>query len=472
MHYSPFNKPISELVTGDLEALKLAKEGWYIEYKRESPNAVGIAKGISAFANTYGGWLFLGVEEESKENSVAGSFPGIAKEEVDPVLQRMRKAASDNINPTPHFESLVLWGPNADIGLAEDRAIVCVWIPQSSSAPHVHKSGQIYRRVSDASEPSPENDRFILDQLWRRSDEIKILHKEWFDKDPEFSKDEEETPYIRLMLIADPWGERDLWMDVDDEEIREVLQSTKGISSIPFDTVYTSGNGFVGRQSRGNQLQNLGLTWKVSRNLVSDVIIPLQVYRVQNLDSLSIDLLGYKEAARFENLLGQYEFDNLRIVDLNYLFNILVGVAEIQERLCGLAKWENDYYLKVKLLNTWRTIPFVDVSGILDRFEKHGLPMCLSSSDYYPSGTGPRNYIDVSRNSDTTERAARIYLQALRMFGPLAKAYGIPAWISNSDAEDVSNDEKLFYYQELQQAGIRAMNVQTLRIDRLRSRRG
>ncbi len=39
-----------------------------MEYKRQEVNARSLAKSLSAFANTYGGWLFLGVEEQSKDN--------------------------------------------------------------------------------------------------------------------------------------------------------------------------------------------------------------------------------------------------------------------------------------------------------------------------------------------------------------------------------------------------------------------
>ena len=50
--YSPFNKNIQEIQSADLKELKQSTEGWYIEYKREAPNASALAKSISAFANT------------------------------------------------------------------------------------------------------------------------------------------------------------------------------------------------------------------------------------------------------------------------------------------------------------------------------------------------------------------------------------------------------------------------------------
>lgn len=77
--YSPFDKSLWELEASDLASLKSATEGWYVEYKREASKADTMAKSVSAFANTHGGWLFYGVTEKSKDEAVAGEFPGIAK---------------------------------------------------------------------------------------------------------------------------------------------------------------------------------------------------------------------------------------------------------------------------------------------------------------------------------------------------------------------------------------------------------
>jgi predicted HTH transcriptional regulator len=102
--YSPFQKEFAELCAGDLSALRTVTEGWYVEYKREVPNASSIAKSISAFANTYGGWLFYGVQEKSRAEQVAGAFPGIPQIELDGVLQQLRQAAATLVNPSPHFD--------------------------------------------------------------------------------------------------------------------------------------------------------------------------------------------------------------------------------------------------------------------------------------------------------------------------------------------------------------------------------
>ena len=92
--YSPFDRPITDLHPADLAILTSVSEGWYVDYKRDLIGAGAMAKAVSAFANTYGGWLFLGVRERSKDDPVAGEFPGLSNKDVDVAQQRLRPALS------------------------------------------------------------------------------------------------------------------------------------------------------------------------------------------------------------------------------------------------------------------------------------------------------------------------------------------------------------------------------------------
>ena len=461
--YSPFKKELTDIDASDLADLKFASEGWYIEYKREVPTAESIAKSISAFANTYGGWLFFGVAEESKESPVAGAFPGISKANMDAALQRTRQAIAEQVNPSPHFESRVIWGPSDAIGLAEDHGVICIWVPWSPVAPHVHRKGLIYRRVGDGSEPRPENDRFILDQLWRRADEIRLQYKVWHDRDPEFSKGESDQPYVRLMLVADLWKERGAWLDAGIDEVRSILGMTHGlVGAVPFDSVYTSAEGFIGRQLTGNDPHRLGLTWRLDRALFSDVIIPLPFYTPSDPLFLLSEMNGYQGIHRFVDTLKRFPNSAIRVVDLNYLFLVLSGVIEIQRRLSVRADWTHGFFAKAKILNAWRTTPFVDVPIVLDVFEKIGPPMCLDSSITSPGGSDPGSFPKIHEYSDLENEEAQILAQTLTVFAPIARAFGVPEWI-DVDLEHESTP----YYVELQQAGHRAIEVQRIRNERM-----
>ena len=100
MLYRPFADHLDEVAPEDLGRLTDVHEGWYVEYKREMIVNRELAKSLSSFANQYGGWLFLGVEEDTVYN-VAAAFPGIPNAELQHALDSIRNAAKDLLQPPP-----------------------------------------------------------------------------------------------------------------------------------------------------------------------------------------------------------------------------------------------------------------------------------------------------------------------------------------------------------------------------------
>lgn len=456
--YSPFDASIQHLDASDLGVLRDVNEGWYVEYKSGSVTSRALAKAISAFANTYGGWLFLGIREKSKDDSVAASFPGIPDAEVDATLQRIRRCAADFLNPSPHFLTQTLRGPCDELGLPADASIVAVHVPQSQTAPHVHKDGRIYRRVADGSEPKPESDRFTLDELWRRGNPVRDRVRAWIESDPEFSKAEEETPYVRLLLCVDPWEQHDSWLDSPLPRIRSIMMG----DSVPFDTFYTTSEGFIARQVRNNDPHNLVLTWRIRRDLSCEIIVPLPHYATSSSDLLEIELDGYDFAQRFVSILKAQGYQSPRVADFNLLMNLLLDFVAKYRCLLELANAETrDFYFKARVLNVWRTLPFVDVEGIVDEYEKYGLPICMDSEVTYPEGDEPDSF-QLLKGGDKRpdeSRASAAVLQAQLMFTWIALALGVPALTE----EEVSGKARVVSGVDLMAAGARALEVQRRR---------
>ncbi|MBK9387353.1 MAG: ATP-binding protein [Planctomycetes bacterium] len=464
--YTPFSKRFDELIAPDLEVLRSVPEGWYVEYKREVPAPTSIAKSISAFANTFGGWLFYGVEEVAKENPVAGTLRGIPKDQIDAAIQRIRQSVAENSNPTPFFEARPIWGPLPSMRLEAEHAIICVRTPSSLNAPHVHKNGVIYRRVADSSEPKPESDRFVLDQLFRRADGLRTEYATWIDDDPEFSKAEGNTVYARLLLVADLWKDQEPWLGAPLQEVRGILGGRdRLLSSVPLDTVHSTSYGYVGRQLAGNNPELLGLTWKLKRTLESEVIVPLPLYTPGHLSVFKHKLRGYANIDRFASLLERHAMEAPRIVDLNHLFGVILGIVRTQRLLLRAARLPGKFYAKVKLLHVWRTIPFIDVVPVLEGFERSGLPMCLESSVLSPPGAQPESFFELNEHDDVGEEAVRMIVQSMMIFGHVALAYGVPSWMDHAGEGELPP-----YHEELVQAGERAMNVQRDRVQEAREK--
>ena len=459
--YSPFERSINELTASDLSVLRTAKEGWYIEYKRELPNASSIAKSISAFANTYGGWLFYGIAELSKTEPIADGFPGVPQSSVDGALQSLRNAVGAQLAPTPHFESAVVHGPDADLGLPADRAIIIIRVPWGPAAPYVHKDGRIYRRVADGSDPRPENDRFVLDQLWKRADDIKKDYRDWFEKDPPVSQAEENSSYLRMLVVADIWGDHETWTDLSVDEIRQIVSRSEGFVALPFDTVYSSATGVVCRQVADNDPSLMGLTWRFRRDLTSEIIVPLARFEDEP-HSLMRHLHGYEHAKRFLRLLSARGFREPAIIDLNLLFHVMLGLMRIQKEFSARAAWRGPLHLQVKLVNMWRTIPFLDIERYVEELERHGVPLCLEKNIHLFPASPPYSFMTLPEQNDLDDDAHRL-LMAYVAFHPIATALGIP------ETDIASGGFSAEFISEYLAAGARAIEVQRRRVERAAS---
>ena len=468
-NYSPFDKSINDLQTSDLAVLRDVSEGWYVEYKSQVPKGIALAKAISALANTYGGWLFLGIEEKSKDEPVAGSFPGIPNGEVESTLQRLRQSTNAHLNPIPHFESKVLRGPCSQIELADEASIVAVEVPQSHTTPHIHKDGRIYRRVADSSEPKFETDRFMLDQLWRRADPIREKTRRWVENDPEFSEAEAKMPYLRLLLCADPWRQRSPWLNAPLHEIRSLFsRQVTGLPSAPFKTFYTTAKGFIARQAEGNDPHDYVMTWKIQRDLSSEVIFPLQLYSPSQNDGDVKDLMNYEHGTDFLNVLSERNYTQPRIADLNLMMTLLLSAVSQYRSLLRLASAEQGFFCKARILNSWRVLPFFDSKAILKEYKEHGLPMILDQNMTIPTGNDPDSFFSVDHlaksDDEPVNEAVSASKQAFVIFALIATALGVPVLFEGKEQAGTKNN----WVDELFSVGERARTVQEKRNERRR----
>jgi len=122
----------------NLKALVGRGEGQHIEFKRKVVNAEKISNEIVAFANTNGGHLFIGVDDN-------GTIPGLKfAEEHDLELQ---EAAMKVIRP-----KLVI--KPEYVALTAKKSVVVYHIEESSQKPHFVKDGsekKYFVRVADRS---------------------------------------------------------------------------------------------------------------------------------------------------------------------------------------------------------------------------------------------------------------------------------------------------------------------------------
>ncbi|MEX0761243.1 MAG: ATP-binding protein [Dehalococcoidia bacterium] len=409
IRHAPFDASISDLEPKDLVTLRGVSEGWYVEYKSQLIDVKRLAKSMSGFANQYGGWLFLGIQE-NPWTTTAKSFPGLESTELVRVKESLRNASRAVVNPEVFFEERIFEGPIDEIELPAERIIVAVRVPQGAESPYVHNDGRIYRRVGDSSDPKPETDRAILDRMWERSDRARSRLSSLISYRPPTSKGEENVCYIHVFLTSDPH-------EIKGHLFRRTFADFVHVMKEPqilFDNFYTNARGFVARQAANNNPYHRVLTWEFDRKCHSFVTVPLSHY----LAGIGIGPADYEEASEFDELLKEYGMDASRVVDLNMMFDAVGAIAKRHRSLAAKAGIYGPFHCKVSLENVWRVVPFLAMPSFAQHIRDHGVPVVQESDTFTPPGVELSTFIQLP---EAREKEDRYVDDAIKVSLPLFK---------------------------------------------------
>ncbi len=131
-----FNKPIAQLKEEDIQALvdNKERESSILEYKQEISGTdrekKEISKDISAMANTEGGYLIIGIQEDnSRANAIIGTPKTIGKQPVEAWIENV---LITNVRP-----KIIITPKVITLASISDRVLIVIHIPQSSKRPHM-----------------------------------------------------------------------------------------------------------------------------------------------------------------------------------------------------------------------------------------------------------------------------------------------------------------------------------------------
>ncbi len=110
-------------------------ETFFIEFKEENIRNTQLTKEISAFANSFGGYILLGVNDSKK---IVGCSNIWTELKINTII-------CNGISPTPHFDI-------KKFDLENSKKLYIIKVEEGTNPPYITNDGYIYHRVSSSSD--------------------------------------------------------------------------------------------------------------------------------------------------------------------------------------------------------------------------------------------------------------------------------------------------------------------------------
>lgn len=132
----------ADLQFSDIENLLASgrNEDFFLDYKADKVSTDKIAKEICAFANTYGGYIIIGVSDDKR---IEGC--------VDWTENRVHTSIYNMVFPVPVFDAKILCKNNT--------SILVIRIEEGPMPPYFTNKGVVYERISSGAHPIQDTGR-------------------------------------------------------------------------------------------------------------------------------------------------------------------------------------------------------------------------------------------------------------------------------------------------------------------------
>lgn len=361
-------KSLYDIEYEDLAQLLDFDEGYAVEYKSSFQEVKRkIANIACSFANSSGGWLFVGVDNE-------GNACDICKERSD-FSQALGEIVRTRVSPLPHFDCKFVKNEKT-----KDAGVLVVRIDEGYEPPYI-SSGTVYVRTGSSTEPVKANDAAILRSLEEKRRREEGRRQDFYKRDiyfPAFQRliggKERVYPLLNVYLYR-PVAEKRWFngehLDQAREKLREILGSKPGWEDCIMQETPRS---FVIHQGRMNCLDSVHNIIELYINGSIKAHIPMCLLQ-QNEKKEALEKLNAVQMIT--------NHDQFLAIDGKRAVNISLSCAEIVDALlemhplCGDAA---DYLAGFELESCDGAIVFSDNEYYYNYVRLNGMPYFSGSN--------------------------------------------------------------------------------------------
>jgi hypothetical protein len=458
MNYNPFDKKdVSALKIEDLKTLleNEISEGWYIEYKRDVPKLkskkldnIKIAKSISSFANTKGGWIFWGIDSDDKNKPI--SLNGFDISKYRNFEDQISQIINANISPKPYYHF-------KKIELENNNIILVIKVDESPTPPYITSQGVIYQRENNESKPI--KDRYIIEKLNEKT-------KDYYESIERFSnfnltetkgQSDWNQTYLELYLFPTPFDSfkfkkfytSDFFKDVASRFYQNVdinLNIDDSNSVIPlnlgFNSIYSSEGSLIIRPLKEDNLIYKSTTVELFENGNLKFLIPLYEFDSRNVPE------RYNDSDTLNYLLDKYSpnetvdqtsyssfgmpplnedlppitkrretdfVNHIKFIDgMELILTILIIVSKYK---AVLEDNKFDFDAKVgfraRITDCWRKFVFFDNDDYLEKLKLYNIPLSPKNEIEIPDFKSGNSYFTKLSEDGAYFQIARFILEGI-----------------------------------------------------------
>ena len=292
-------------------------ESFYFELKDDRVSPKKMMEEISAFSNTFGGYIFLGVSDNKQ---IEGC--------VEWNEQRIHTAIHDSITPTPSFDVKKF--------TFDTNVVYVIKIDEGSEPPYITSSGKIYERLSSGSFAIKDSSK--LSQIYNKREQLLAKMEKKVSIPPVYENSNNIYGYIDIgfsLVASDIQVAIDTFNSIDLKSIAERLKEDMpsfNLSHVGNSIVYTPGgvstqkghlpahtNNFLEIMADGSARMRILLINNDQKKLSVNMTIPMTIlnsYR-EVYTKVMGTLFPYKiaYAKKYESLTVRKQFQPVMFYD-------------------------------------------------------------------------------------------------------------------------------------------------------------